>query len=108
MTKRYFSYYAHFKDINENDPWNTNKEGRTKVEELLSTIIYQMNTEIGEQCGRVNNTNIWLIRQGSEFEYITYFKVIGDGASGYSGGAGVACDHTVWCVDGRRAWLVLM
>lgn len=84
MSKRYFFWFSHFRDKNQNDIWNTNNDGKTRVEELLSSIIYQINSEIGNVSGRVDNENIWLLRQGSEYEYITYFKVTGENVNGYS------------------------
>ena len=43
-----------------------------------------MNNEIGEKNGRIDNQQIWLMREDSEYTYSTYFKITGVNVNRYS------------------------
>ena len=80
---KYHQWVLTFEDLQKRNTSQTDEEGRIAIDNILRSIAYQLNLDLGDTAGRIQSDKMFLIRNGDVYTYYTFFKIAGEGSQGY-------------------------
>lgn len=81
-THRYHQWCLTFTDPRERNPSHEDERGRGYVEQDLSYLYLHFNALDGTRSGFIDTDNIFLLRRGEDYQYVTFFNLKGDDSIG--------------------------